>query len=60
MAEEIKEEGERAALETGVNGLHPDIIKLIIKNLRTTNKSIVRYYNITPIVNIKNTGVIYK
>ena len=27
----IKEEGERAALETGVNGLHPDIIKLIGK-----------------------------
>lgn len=27
----IKEEGERAALETGVTGLHPDIIKLIGK-----------------------------
>ena len=27
----IKEEGERAALETGVNNLHPDIIKLIGK-----------------------------
>ena len=27
----IKEEGERAALEAGVNGLHPDIIKLIGK-----------------------------
>ena len=27
----IKEEGERAALETGVNGLHPDIIKLLGK-----------------------------
>lgn len=27
----IKEEGERAALETGVVGLHPDIIKLIGK-----------------------------
>lgn len=27
----IKEEGERAALETGVNNLHPDVIKLIGK-----------------------------
>ena len=27
----IKEEGERAALETGVNNLHPDIIKLLGK-----------------------------
>ena len=27
----IKQEGERAALETGVNGLHPDLIKLIGK-----------------------------
>ncbi len=27
----IKEEGERAALEAGVNGLHPDIIKLLGK-----------------------------
>ena len=27
----IKEEGERAALETGVNNLHPDLIKLIGK-----------------------------
>ncbi len=31
VAEIIKEEGERAALETGVNNLHPDIIKLIGK-----------------------------
>ena len=31
VAEEIKEEGERAALETGVNNLHPDLIKLIGK-----------------------------
>ena len=31
IAEEIKAEGERAALETGVNNLHPDIIKLIGK-----------------------------
>ena len=27
LAQTIKEEGERAALETGVNNLHPDIIK---------------------------------
>ena len=31
VADEIKEEGERAALETGVNNLHPDIIRLIGK-----------------------------
>ena len=31
VANTIKEEGERAALETGVNNLHPDIIKLIGK-----------------------------
>ena len=31
LEETIKEEGERAALETGVNNLHPDIIKLIGK-----------------------------
>ncbi len=31
VAQTIKEEGERAALETGVNNLHPDIIKLIGK-----------------------------
>ena len=27
----IKEEGERAVLETGVNNLHPDLVKLIGK-----------------------------
>ena len=31
VAETIKQEGERAAMETGVNNLHPDIIKLIGK-----------------------------
>ena len=31
VEETIKEEGERAALETGVIGLHPDIIKLLGK-----------------------------
>ena len=31
VEEIIKEEGERAALETGVNGLNPDLIKLIGK-----------------------------
>lgn len=31
LSQIIKEEGERAALETGVNNLHPDIIKLLGK-----------------------------
>ena len=31
LAQIIKDEGERAALETGVNNLHPDIIKLLGK-----------------------------
>ena len=31
LAQTIKEEGERAALETGVNNLHPDIINLLGK-----------------------------
>ena len=31
IQEEIKAEGERAVLETGVNNLHPDLIKLIGK-----------------------------
>ena len=31
LEETIKEEGERAVLETGVIGLHPDIVKLIGK-----------------------------
>ena len=31
VAQTIKEEGERAVLETGVNNLHPDLIKLIGK-----------------------------
>jgi len=29
MDEKIREEGERAAFDTGVNGLHPEIIKLL-------------------------------
>ncbi len=29
MEEKIREEGERAAFESGVNGLHPEIIKLL-------------------------------
>ena len=31
IQEEIKSEGERATLETGVNNLHPDLVKLIGK-----------------------------
>ena len=31
LAQTIKEEGERAALESGVNNLHPDIIRLLGK-----------------------------
>ena len=31
LSQTIKEEGERAALETGVNNLHPDLIKLLGK-----------------------------
>ena len=31
LAQTIKEEGERATLETGVNNLHPDLIKLLGK-----------------------------
>ena len=31
VAKTIKEEGERAVLETGVNNLHPDLVKLIGK-----------------------------
>ncbi|MCI9063705.1 MAG: ribonuclease Y [Clostridia bacterium] len=31
LAQNIKEEGERAILETGVNNLHPDLVKLLGK-----------------------------
>ena len=31
LAQTIKEEGERACLETGVNNLHPDLVKLLGK-----------------------------
>ena len=31
VEEIIKEEGERAVLETGVHGLHPDLVRLIGK-----------------------------
>ena len=30
VSESIKEAGERAIMETGVMGLHPDIIKLLV------------------------------
>ena len=37
LEQTIKAEGERAVLETGVNGLHPDIVRLIGKlNYRTS------------------------
>ena len=32
LEETIKEEGERAVLETGVIGLHPDIVKQLQKH----------------------------
>ena len=36
----IKQEGERAVLETGVHGLHPDLVKLIGKCFESFNRSV--------------------